>query len=128
MVYVRSCAILALQYSILNLSPKICKKIHNLATMRNFRFSVTSFSIQRCCFVPTYTSRLVLIEFLSDRLQNGSPHAIGPLSVCLCVCDVGVSWPNGWIDQDETLSPVQLLNLLNPVTSLLSYALFTGSK
>jgi len=28
----------------------------------------------------------------------------------------------------RTLSPVQLLKLLNPVTSLLSYALFTGSK
>jgi len=32
-------------------------------------------------------------------------YAIGPLvvlSVCLSVCDVGVLWPNGWIDQDET--------------------------
>jgi len=30
---------------------------------------------------------------------------IGPLSVCLSVqsvCDVGVLWPNGWMDQDET--------------------------
>ena len=24
------------------------------------------------------------------------------LSVCLSVCDVGVLWPNGWTDQDET--------------------------
>ena len=24
------------------------------------------------------------------------------LSVCLSVCDVGVLWPNGWADQDET--------------------------
>jgi len=24
------------------------------------------------------------------------------LSVCLSVCDVGVLWPNGWMDQDET--------------------------
>jgi len=31
-------------------------------------------------------------------------------------------------DWFRTLSPVQLLKLLNPVTSLLSYALFTGSK
>ena len=22
--------------------------------------------------------------------------------VCLSVCDVGVLWPNGWTDQDET--------------------------
>ena len=27
--------------------------------------------------------------------------AIGPLSV-LSVCNVGVLWPNGWTDQDET--------------------------
>ena len=31
-------------------------------------------------------------------------------------------------NRSRTLSPVQLLKLLNPVTSLLSYALFTGSK
>jgi len=24
------------------------------------------------------------------------------LSVCLSVCDVGVLWPNGWMDQDES--------------------------
>ena len=45
--------------------------------------------------------------FLGDRLQNGSPYAIRPLSdcpVCLScpVCDVGVLWPNSWMDQDET--------------------------
>ena len=45
------------------------------------------------------------------RLRNGSPYAVGPLSVCLYVClsclscpvfNVGVLWPNGWIDQGET--------------------------
>jgi len=30
-------------------------------------------------------------HFLGDRLQNGSPYAIGPLSVCLPVLsDIGV--------------------------------------
>ena len=29
------------------------------------------------------------------------------LSVCLSVCDVGVLWPNGWMDQDETCMQVQ---------------------
>jgi len=24
------------------------------------------------------------------------------LSICLSVCDVGVLWPNGWMDQDAT--------------------------
>jgi len=30
--------------------------------------------------------------------------AIGPLSVLSChsVCNVGVLWPNGWIDQDAS--------------------------
>jgi len=38
-------------------------------------------------------------------LGDGSPYAMGPLSVCLSVCpvcDVGVLWPNGWMDQDNT--------------------------
>jgi len=30
------------------------------------------------------------------------PYAIGPLYVCLSVCDVGVLWPNGEKDQDAT--------------------------
>ena len=32
------------------------------------------------------------------------PYAIRPLSVlsCLSVCDVGVLWPNAWMDQDKT--------------------------
>jgi len=33
----------------------------------------------------------------TDRLL----YAIRPLS-CLSVCDVGVLWPNGWMDQNET--------------------------
>jgi len=41
------------------------------------------------------------LRFLCDRLYNGSPYAIVPLSV-LSVCDVGVLWPNGWTDQNET--------------------------
>ena len=45
---------------------------------------------------------------MGDRLQNGSPYAIGPLSVCpvlfvcLSVCNVVALWPNGLTDQDET--------------------------
>jgi len=33
-----------------------------------------------------FTSPIVDPTFLGDRLQNGSPYAIGPLSVCLPVC------------------------------------------
>ena len=47
------------------------------------------------------------LRVLSGRLQNGSPYAIRPLPVCLSVlscpvCEVGVLWPNTWMDQDET--------------------------
>ena len=35
---------------------------------------------------------------LSDRWSVVCPV----MSVCLSVCDVGVSRPNGWMDQDET--------------------------
>jgi len=38
-----------------------------------------------------------LSRVLDDRLQNGSPYPIGPLSV-MSVCDVDVLWPNGWMD------------------------------
>jgi len=43
-------------------------------------------------------------QFYKRSPKNGSPYAIGPLSVlCVCrVCDVDVLWPNGWIDQDKT--------------------------
>ena len=42
------------------------KIFHNLAKMRNFRFFVTSFSVQRCCFgANVCTPRLMLIEYLS---------------------------------------------------------------
>jgi len=38
--------------------------------------------------------------------RHCSPYAIGPLSCLSCpvlsVCNVGVLWSNGWMDQDET--------------------------
>ena len=42
-----------------------------------------------------------------EDMSNGLPYAIGLLSVlsvlsCLSVCDVGVLWPNGSMDQDDT--------------------------
>jgi len=41
-----------------------------------------------------------LVDFWATVCET-SPYAIGPLSV-LSVCNVGVLWPNGWMDQDET--------------------------
>jgi len=44
-----------------------------------------------------------MFSFLGDRWKNGSPYAIGPLSVsCLSVYNVRALWPKGWMDQDET--------------------------
>jgi len=40
-------------------------------------------------------------DFWATVTSNGSPCAMGPLSV-LSVCNVGVLWPNGWMDQDAT--------------------------
>jgi len=47
----------------------------------------------------------VRYQFLGDRnrWQNGSLYATGLLSA-LSGCDVGVLWPNGCMDQDETRS------------------------
>ena len=41
------------------------------------------------------SSSSIILSFIA------SPYAIRPLSVCP-VCNVGVLWPNGWMDQDET--------------------------
>jgi len=40
--------------------------------------------------------RLPYVIALSDRCPVGS------VLPCLSVCNVGVLWPNGWMDQDET--------------------------
>ena len=48
-----------------------------------------------------------LQAFIGRPFVNGPPYSIC-LSVCLSVClscpvcDVGVLWPNGWMDQDAT--------------------------
>jgi len=43
------------------------------------------------------------LQCFGHRLYNGSPYAILPMSFSvLSVCDVGILWPNGWMDQDET--------------------------
>jgi len=50
--------------------------------------SVVYVSFASVCFWATVTS-------------SSSPYAIGPLSSCP-VCNVGVLWPNMWMDQDGT--------------------------
>jgi len=57
------------------------------------------------CIVLYSCLILFFLPFLSlgdeiKLLKNGSPYAIGPLSVLSC--NVCVLWPNGWMDQDET--------------------------
>jgi len=39
--------------------------------------------------------------FWATLTSNGSPNATGP-TVVLSVCNVGMLWPNGWMDQDAT--------------------------
>jgi len=41
-------------------------------------------------------------RFLGDRLQNGRHMLSDHCPVCLSVCNVGVLWPNGWTDHNET--------------------------
>ena len=44
--------------------------------------------------------------FRPPSVKRFALYAIGPLSCLSCpllpVCDVGVLWPNGWMDQNET--------------------------
>jgi len=49
-----------------------------------------------------WTPRPNLTLIFGRSLQlNSPPYATGPLP-CLSVCNVAVSWPNGWMDQDAT--------------------------
>jgi len=54
----------------------------------------------------TLCPRETLVGFWATVTSNGSPFSAGPLfclsclSVCLSVYNVGVLWPNGWMDQD----------------------------
>jgi len=44
---------------------------------------------------------LKMARFWTTVVSNGSPYATG-LLFYLSVCNVGVLWPNGWMDQDAT--------------------------
>jgi len=52
---------------------------------RKFRFSI-------------WLYRLSLVPSFWATVSKTVDYAIGPLFVCLCVCHVGVLWPNGWMD------------------------------
>ena len=58
-------------------------------------------------YILSVLQRLCLRFLVGRPFVKRSPYVIGPLSVCpvcprLSVCDVGVLWPNGLTDQDET--------------------------
>ena len=48
--------------------------------------------LRQCC---SFWATVSVRPMISDR-------CLSVLSVCLSVCDVGVLWPNGWMDQDAT--------------------------
>jgi len=58
--------------------------------------TATSLPLAYIVMYPYYQLGTVL----GDCLQNGSPYA---MSVCpVCDVDVGLLWPNGWMDKDVT--------------------------
>jgi len=62
------------------------------------------------------TPKLDHASIAASRGKNGSLDAVGPLSV-LSVCNVGVLWPNDWMDQDTTWpSHIMLDGSLAPPT------------
>jgi len=52
-------------------------------------------------FPPLRRNLFSHLHFRATVTSNGSPYAMGSLS-CLSVCNAGVLWPNGWMDQDDT--------------------------
>ena len=83
----------------------------NLEYITTSGYDHTCKSIWRCDNAGGLSEHITchMFRFLSTPFFFGQPfvkqfaHAIGP-STCpvLSVCDVGVLWPNGWKDQDET--------------------------
>ena len=74
--------------------------------MDNFRFGIIS-SCRLLANIETVSlpsKSGFLFCFWATITNKSSPRAIGPLSVLhvLSVCNVGVLWPNGLMDQDAT--------------------------
>jgi len=71
---------------------------------KDSRSQTTSSSIDSHYDMRWCTAKENSSIFWATVCKNGSPYAIGPLSVCpvLSVCDVCALWPNSWTDQDET--------------------------
>jgi len=80
---------------------------------RNFSYCEISFHHQNMfysCkfsfashFRPILSTENFLVCHWATVCKNSSPYAISPLSCPVCpLFDVGVLWPNGWTDQDET--------------------------
>jgi len=45
---------------------------------------------------------------MRERVFSRKWLRLSVVSVCLSVCDVGILWPNGWMDQSETGRAVQV--------------------
>jgi len=80
-------------------TPFLCL-VENVAYIRQDMLAHELEGVRGIIFGRPFVKRFVL-----------GPYAMGPLSVCLyvclsclSVCNVGIFWPNGWIDQDKTLA------------------------
>jgi len=88
--------------------PKLRPRRYGCSCMRS-QFGLLLYCVVRC---SSTVSAKLLRGYRRDRVRllgvfwrtvtsNGSSSATEPLS-CLSVCNVGVLWPNGWMDQDAT--------------------------
>ena len=72
------------------------------ATPKGYLHTLQSTAVVYWLFMHQPNSRFCGSDIFGRLFEkNGLPYAIGPLCV-LSVCNVGVLWPNGWMDQDET--------------------------
>jgi len=54
------------------------------------------------CFAVNTLANQRMAGFWATVCETVRPMLSDRCPVCLSVCDVGVLWPNGWTDQDET--------------------------
>jgi len=93
-------------------------------------FSDQISTISKACSYHNRQLRCISVLTLITPQHAPSPppsFILNSITVILCTTTyLSLRLPaSNWF---KTLSPVQLLKILNPITSLLSYALFTGSK
>ena len=84
----------------LNVVLRVGRRSHRTFSIKFFD-DASEFSVNSCCFYFLFKVNVNFWAFVCKTVRPMlSDRCLSVLS-CLSVCDVGVLWPNGLMDQDE---------------------------